>query len=51
MLKSFTNFYMQVDVLIIDDIQFLAGKDRTQEMFFSHIQSSASEQEANHHDF
>lgn len=32
--KSFTNFYMQVDVLIIDDIQFLAGKDRTQEMFF-----------------
>jgi chromosomal replication initiator protein len=33
-IKSFTNFYMQVDVLIIDDIQFLAGKDRTQEMFF-----------------
>ncbi len=32
--KSFTNFYMQVDVLIIDDVQFLAGKDRTQEMFF-----------------
>lgn len=32
--KNFTNFYMQVDVLIIDDIQFLAGKDRTQEMFF-----------------
>ena len=32
--KTFTNFYMQVDVLIIDDIQFLAGKDRTQEMFF-----------------
>ena len=32
--KSFTNFYMQVDVLIIDDIQFLAGKGKTQEMFF-----------------
>ncbi len=32
--KTFTNFYMQVDVLIIDDIQFLAGKGRTQEMFF-----------------
>jgi chromosomal replication initiator protein len=32
--KSFTNFYMQVDVLIIDDIQFFAGKGRTQEMFF-----------------
>ncbi len=33
-IKSFTNFYMQVDVLIIDDIQFFAGKGRTQEMFF-----------------
>ncbi|WP_209331920.1 chromosomal replication initiator protein DnaA [Lunatimonas salinarum] len=32
--KPFTNFYMQVDVLIIDDIQFFAGKGRTQEMFF-----------------
>lgn len=26
--------YRQVDVFILDDIQFLAGKDRTQEIFF-----------------
>jgi len=33
-LQKFTQFYMQVDVLIIDDVQFLAGKEKTQEMFF-----------------
>ncbi|TAF63396.1 MAG: chromosomal replication initiator protein DnaA [Cytophagales bacterium] len=31
---SFTQFYMQVDVLLIDDVQFLSGKERIQEMFF-----------------
>lgn len=33
-LQVFSNFYMNVDVLIIDDVQFLAGKDKTQEIFF-----------------
>ena len=30
----FRNKYRQVDVLLIDDIQYLAGKDRIQEEFF-----------------
>lgn len=33
-MQNFTNFYLQVDVLVIDDVQFLAGKERTQEIFF-----------------
>lgn len=33
-IQRFTNFYLQIDVLIIDDVQFLAGKEKTQEMFF-----------------
>lgn len=31
---DFQNFYQMVDVLIIDDIQFLSGKQATQESFF-----------------
>lgn len=31
---EFHNFYQMVDVLIIDDIQFLSGKKSTQESFF-----------------
>ncbi|NPA42715.1 MAG: chromosomal replication initiator protein DnaA [Chlorobi bacterium] len=31
---DFINFYQMVDVLIIDDVQFLAGKSRTQDVFF-----------------
>lgn len=33
-LDSFRRFYRKVDVLIIDDVQFLEGKERTQEEFF-----------------
>jgi chromosomal replication initiator protein len=33
-LQDFMSFYMQVDVLILDDVQFLSGKEKTQESFF-----------------
>ncbi|HFC01253.1 MAG TPA: chromosomal replication initiator protein DnaA, partial [Phaeodactylibacter sp.] len=32
--NDFVNFYQQVDVLIVDDIQFLENKKKTQEIFF-----------------
>ncbi len=32
--NDFTHFYQMIDVLIIDDIQFLAGKEKTQDIFF-----------------
>jgi chromosomal replication initiator protein len=31
---EFSSFYRNVDVLIVDDIQFLSGKERTQDTFF-----------------
>jgi len=33
-LQDFTDFYMKVDVLAIDDVQFLSGKEKTQDTFF-----------------
>ena len=32
--EMFRNKYRNIDVLLIDDIQFIAGKDRVQEEFF-----------------
>ena len=32
--NDFVNFYQHIDLLIVDDIQFLANKTKTQEIFF-----------------
>ncbi len=44
--QKFTNIYLQVDVLILDDVQFLAGKEKTQEIFFhifNHLHQSGKQ--------
>lgn len=33
--SDFMNFYQMIDVLIVDDIQFLANRSKTQEIFFN----------------
>ncbi len=45
-IQGFTNFYLQVDVLIIDDVQFFSGKEKTQEIFFqifNHLHQSSKQ--------
>lgn len=44
--QHFTNFYLQVDALILDDVQFLAGKEKTQEIYFhifNHLHQSGKQ--------
>ena len=32
--NDFVHFYQSIDILIIDDVQFLCGKEKTQDVFF-----------------
>jgi chromosomal replication initiator protein len=44
--QDFTNYYLQIDILIIDDVQFLSGKEKTQEIFFhifNHLHQSGKQ--------
>lgn len=44
--SQFTQYYSQVDVLILEDVQFLAGKERTQDIFFhifNHLHQSGKQ--------
>ncbi len=45
-LQDFGNFYLDLDVLILDDVQFFANKGKTQEMFFhifNHLHQSGKQ--------
>ena len=33
-INDFVNFYQLIDLLIVDDVQFFANKDKTQDIFF-----------------
>ncbi len=33
-IRDFSNFYRSMDILIVDDIQFFSGKEKTQDNFF-----------------
>lgn len=44
--QSFQAYYLQVDALIIDDVQFFGGKEKTQEIFFhifNHLHQSGKQ--------
>jgi len=44
LVNDFNNFYQLIDVLIVDDVQFFANKEKTQDIFF-HIFNSLHQNE------
>ncbi len=45
-INDFVNFYQLIDVLIIDDIHFISGREKTQEIFFqifNHLHTSGKQ--------
>ena len=45
-IQEFQNFYNRCDILILDDVQFLAGREKTQEIFFhvfNHLHQSGKQ--------
>ncbi len=46
---SFKEQLRSVDVLMVDDVQFIAGKDATQEEFFPHLQCAGRPGQTDHH--
>ncbi|MFT5640790.1 MAG: chromosomal replication initiator protein [Cyclobacteriaceae bacterium] len=45
-IQDFINYYREVDVLILDDVQFLKDKEKTQEIFFhifNHLHQSGKQ--------
>jgi len=45
-INDFVNFYQLIDLLIVDDVQFFANKDKTQDIFFhifNHLQQNGKQ--------
>jgi len=45
-INDFVHFYQMIDVLIVDDVQFFSGKEKTQDVFFNifnHLQQNGNQ--------